>query len=226
MKLRRSLTPRAGLLAAIPFLAAVASDQVAVQTIIYPQGTGVRRVVVNVDTRRIKPVANDLRVVYPSWRHWKSGRTLLEAEKIIDPPNALDGVTVKVIGSPFSFTREYVFEEKITVADSLSTDKDQKIREQVPVAYTVTMPAPVTEAPGAQIEGRTATFKLTLSDDGKTITVKARGIRFIGWAFLLYAVLVVFVGLLNLFIPPRERRIQTKTEAAENSEPSEADSEK
>jgi len=226
VKLRHRLTPRAWLLAAIPFLAAVASDQVAVRTIVYPQGTGLRCVTVNVDTRRLRPVANDLRVVYPTWRHWKSGRTLLQAEKIIDPPNALEGVTIEVVGGPLSLTREYVFQEKITVADSLSTDKDQRIREQVPVEYTVVMPAPITEAPGAQIDGRTATFKLTLSDDGKTITVKAQGMRLIGLAFILYAVLAALVGLLNLFIPPRERRMQTTVQVAESPEPSESDTEK
>lgn len=226
MKLRHRLTPGAGLLAAIPFLAAVASDQVAVRTIIYPPGTGLRCVTANVDTRRLKAAANDLRVVYPTWRHRKFGRTLLQAEKIIDPPNALEGVTIEVVGSPLSLTREYIFQEKITVADSLSTDKDQRIREQVPVEYAVVMPAPITEAPGAQIDGRTATFKLTLSDDGKTITVKARGTRLIGLAFIIYAVFAVLVGLLNLFIPPRERRTQAKVQVAEKAELPEAESEK
>ena len=213
MNLLSRLLPRVGLVAAIPFLAGVASDHVVVETTVHPQGTGLRRVMVAVAPTRFTPVRTDLRLAYPDWNHSSRGQEHLRVEKVIDPPDAIEGVSIKVSGSPLSPTRDYTFEETVSVSDSLSTDKDEKIREQAPVEYKVIMPAAVTEAPGAEIEGRTATFRLSLADDAREITVKARGVQFMPAVMLLFVLLAVVVGLLNLFIPSSQRRQARNVEA-------------
>jgi hypothetical protein len=221
VRLLERIVRRARLLAAIPFLVGVASDHVVVETELYAQRTGVRTVVAAVDKTRMKTVETDLKVAYPDWRHWRRGDGLVGAERVIALGDDLPDADFRIEGGLLSLSREYVFEEKITVSDALSTTRDQNIRKQAPIEYRVIMPARVTEAAGAQIEGNTATFQLTLADDGKIICVKAQGVpigRLVGFLFVLFAALV---GVLNLLIPSRERRAAKAT--AESAEASAAE---
>jgi len=186
------------MLITIPFALLMNADNVIITTQMYSDTSGLRRVEAIADSSMVNHVRDwtdemarpfDLEPI----QHSTDAVTVARSRQFHDL-GANRGVTARasdIVQEPLSFVTTYTWEETIKV-DFLGNKREQELLDVVMFEYRLTMPGTIQTAEGAEIDGRSAVWRIRPTeldeDDQYVVSATATALR---WDVI---VLIVYVG--------------------------------
>ncbi len=190
---------RARLLATIPFVLLLNSDRVTVTTEFFGDVSGRRTVQAEGDTSLKRQIGEWTRDFTPGFD--SDGTRIAGARVTVDRSLLLHDLSklpdvqasaVDIVQEPFSLRTRYNWSERLTVGFTYDDDKEHAAAPYASLEYRVAMPGRIVNAPGAEINGNTATW--TLKGDQPTHDVSATAVS---WRWDLIILLVYVLGYLT-----------------------------
>ena len=208
------------LLATVPYLLLSGAQQVHFQTIVQPDGSGYRFMVVDASPERVKELQDHLRIAQKSYdfaeQDKSSGYVRMERNfwtaAIGKLPEAQLNIG-KIVKEPFSLFTKYEWSEKLTFKSEDATEVERAGAAQAILNYKVEMPGTIAQdsvSPMGQVEGNEVTFKLAADKPEQEVKVTSYELRYGYVAVLLYllACAAVFGGrFLRSVLGNRPRKI-------------------
>ena len=217
----RKIKPSAlTLLATVPYLLLSGAQQVHFQTIVQPDGSGYRFMIVDASPERVKDLEDHVRIAQKSYdfAHTEKSAGYVRLERnfwtasIGKLPEAQ--LTIgSIVKEPFSLRTKYEWSEKLTFKSEDATDVERAGAAQAILNYTVEMPGTIAQdsvSPTGQVEGNTVTFKLAADKPEQEVKVTSYELRYGYILVLLYllACAAVFGGrFLRSVVLNRPRKI-------------------
>lgn len=190
---------RARLLATIPFVLLLNSDRVTVTTHFYGDVSGLRAVQAEGDSSLQEEIAQWTRDFTPGFdedQNRVTGDRVLVARSILrhDLGTLADvqASALDIVQEPFSLRTHYNWSERLTIDLTYDNDKEHAAAPHTSLEYHVTMPGRILNAPGADINGNTATW--TLKGDQPTHDISLTAVS---WRWDLVILLVYVLGYLT-----------------------------
>lgn len=195
--MRRSL--RTSLFITIPFVLLLNSDKVVVSTHMYGDKSAIRRVEATADSSMrdelLKWTGEMARHFNREPVHVTTDSVQVARSKQVNNLSAIEGVSASVaniVQEPLSFITTYEFQETIKV-DFLGNERERAAADVIVFEYRLTMPGEInsTRPAGAEVDGRSATWKLKPADldpesDEITIGASASSVRWDVIVLLVY----------------------------------------
>jgi hypothetical protein len=194
------------LLATVPYLLLSGAQQVHFRTIVQPDGSGYRFLVVDASTERVKDLGDHVRIAQKSYdfaeQDKSSGYVRLERNFWTAAIGRLPEAQLAIgtlIKEPLSLFTKYEWGEKLTFKSEDATEVERVGAAQAILNYTVEMPGTIAQesvSPTGQVEGNTVTFKLAADKAEQEVKVTSYELRYGYIAVLLYllACAAVFGG--------------------------------
>lgn len=185
---------RTSFLITIPFVLLLNSDRVVVVTTMYGDLSGVRQVQATGDSSLSREISRWAREMTPGWNsdgmRSSSGNVRISrsTQKQSLRSDDVTAVAYDVVQRPLSLVTEYRWQETVHVA-FLGNEREQAAAPVTEFEYRLNMPGKIaTTNPPAQVDGRTAIFKLTADQEGYTIGATATSVR---WDIIVLLVYIV-----------------------------------
>lgn len=191
---------RTSLLITIPFVLLLNSDRVVINTHMYGDQSGIRRVKATADSSMRDELAKWTREMtrdfYREPVHVSTDSVEVARSNQVNDLGALEGVdtgVVDIVQEPLSFVTTYNWEETIKV-DFLGNVRERAVRDVIKFEYELMMPGEIQSTqPVAQVDGNTATWQIQPADLGEesdeiTVHATATSLR---WDVI---VLLVYIG--------------------------------
>jgi hypothetical protein len=206
---RRSL--RTSLFITIPFVLLLNSDKVIVSTQMFGDTSGIRKVQATAHSSMRDELLKWTREMARGYDrepvHLSTGSIEVARTRQVNSLGAIEGVSagaMDIVQMPLSLVTQYTWEETIEV-DFLGNERERAAAKVITFEYRLTMPGEIQSAPGARIDGRSATWELSPGDlapseDSFTVTASATAVRwdvivllaYVG-SYLLYRTIAFFV---------------------------------
>ncbi len=201
---------RASVLITIPFVLLMTADSVVIDTHMYGDNSGVRRIEATADSsmadEMLKWTHEMARNFYREPVEKKTDSVTVARSNQIHDLGAAEGATAETNGlvkEPLSFVTTYTWEETVTV-DFLGNEREQELADVVVFEYRLTMPGSITQAPKAQVDDDTAVWKIKPLDldenDSYTVSATATQMRWDVIALLVYVGGYLLYRIISFFV--------------------------